>query len=353
MSVHTGSGALLRSDTKISVSDPEGLRADLGLTVFVDPEVEGPRTVAVSLPGGGYARGYYEINHPALDGEAQAPWHAKRGWVFLSFDPLGSGDSQVVGDGAADFHTSVRIHHLGMTQAIRRVRDGSLVESLGPIEVGQTLGVGHSLGGMQMIAQQGRHHTFDALAVLAFSAIHTVVPAEHGVIESHAVHSVETDESVEEAWGGPLVEDTSHFAYAFFWDDVPRELIEADLGAGFPVRTAEVLPPWVSATFPSCAPVGMSKGVVKQEAAQIRSPLFIAKGERDVIADLRAEASAYPSSLHITLFELLGCAHMHNFSVQRFVLWERLHAWARSLIPSGTSCHSLALDPLDPKGPTG
>jgi hypothetical protein len=339
MSAHVASGALFRADAKISVTDLDGLEADLGLTVFLDPDVEGARTVAVSLPGGGYARGYYDISHPALEGDGQAPWHAKRGWVFLSFDPLGSGDSQVTSEGTADFRASVRIHHLGMSQAIQRLREGSLVDSLGPIEVGQTIGVGHSLGGMQMIAQQGRHDTFDALAVLAFSAIHTVVPAEEGVIESHAVHSVETDESVEEAWGGPLVEDTSHFAYAFFWEDVPRELVEADLGVGFPVRTADVLPPWVSATFPSCAPVGMSKGVVKQEAAEIRSPLFIAKGERDVIADLRAEAAAYPASRDITLFELLRSAHMHNFSVQRFVLWQRLHAWATGLIQSGTGRH--------------
>jgi hypothetical protein len=323
--------SLIKTNVCLEVTDANGRRAQIGLTAYANPDVSGPRTVVSSLPGGGYTRGYFDIDHPALAGIGEAPYHAQHGWVFLSFDPLGSAESQVIDGPAADFHASALIHHLGMTQALDRLRQGTLVPELGPVAVAKSVGLGHSLGGMQLIAQQGRHATFDALAILAFSAIHTVVPSHDGVVEAHAVDTVSTDESVAEAWGGPLVDDSSHFAYAFFWDDVPQELIDADLGVGFPVRTAEVLPPWVSATFPSCAPVGMSRGVVKDEAAEIQSPVFVAAAERDVIADLRAEAAAYRSSTDITLFELPSCAHMHNFSVQRFQLWERLHAWVDGL----------------------
>jgi hypothetical protein len=331
MTVLSDHHVVTRTDTTVTVTDSQGLDAELALTVFADARVTGPRTVAVSLPGGGYARGYFDINHPALEGEGQAEYHAERGWVFLSFDTLGSGESRVKGTTTPDFSATVRVHHDGMSEALRLLRNGTLIDELGPVEIARVVGVGHSLGGMQIIGQQGLHQTFDAVAILAFSAIHTVVPSEHGVIETHDVDSITSDKPVDEAWAGPLVDEPSHFSYAFFWDDIPQELITADLGVGFPVRTADVLPAWVSRTFPSFASVGMSRGVVKQEAALIESPVFIAAAERDVIADLRSEPTAYPRSPDISLFEIPKCAHMHNFSVQRFSLWDRLHAWAESL----------------------
>jgi hypothetical protein len=319
---------LLRADASVDVSDAVGAPATLALTVFADPSAHGPRTVALALPGGGYARAYFDLHHPALEGIGQAEYHARRGWVFISIDPIATGDSTTAEGVSLDLDQTAGVHDYGMRLILDQVRAGTLIDGLGPIEVGRTVGIGHSLGGMQMIAQQGLHHTFDLLAPIAFSAIHTAVPSEDGtIIESHAVDQASSDDPIEDAWGGPLVEEPHHFEWAFFWEDVPRELVEADLGVGFPVRTAEVLPPWISRTFPTFGAVGMSRGVVASHAARITSPVFIASAERDVIPDLRAEAAAYPRSPDITLYELPACAHMHNFSVQRFQLWDRLHAW--------------------------
>jgi pimeloyl-ACP methyl ester carboxylesterase len=318
----------------VDVSAAVGADATLAMTIFADPSFAGPRVVALALPGGGYARAYFDLRLPALSGQGQAEYHASNGWMFISIDPIATGDSVVAAGVAPDLDETARIHSEGMRLILDALRAGTLVAELGPIEIAKTVGVGHSLGGMQLIAQQGLYGTFDVLAVLAFSAIHTVIPSEDGLIETSNVDALSSDRRVDEAWGGPLVEEPHHFEYAFFWDDISPELVEADLGVGFPVRTAAVLPPWVSATFPVFAAVGMSRGVVRRHAALITSPVLIVAAERDVIADLRAEPAAYPVSRDITVYELPACAHMHNFSNQRFLLWQRLHAWVDGAVRS-------------------
>jgi pimeloyl-ACP methyl ester carboxylesterase len=70
---------------------------------------------------------------------------------------------------------------------------------------------------------------------------------------------------------------------------------------------------------------------VREQAASIDVPVFVAAGERDVLPGLRAEAAAYPGSPDITLTQVPRCAHMLNFSPQRFRLWRRLHAWGESV----------------------
>ena len=51
--------------------------------------------VCFGKPGGGYARGYYTVDLPGPAAGAQADWHAQRGWIFVSVDHLGVGDSSL------------------------------------------------------------------------------------------------------------------------------------------------------------------------------------------------------------------------------------------------------------------
>jgi pimeloyl-ACP methyl ester carboxylesterase len=178
---------------------------------------------------------------------------------------------------------------------------------------------------MQLIHQQAHFSTFSALAVLGFSAIHTFIPTPSARILAPAGGG-----SVAQAWSGELSEDLAHLRYAYYWDDVDPALADEDLAAGFPVRTAGPLPPWISRTFPPYAADCMIPGVVAAPAAQIDAPVFVGAGERDVLADVRAEAAAYPNSREVTVTEIPRCAHLHNFSPQRALLWQRLHAWADS-----------------------
>lgn len=109
--------------------------------------------------------------------------------------------------------------------------------------------------------------------------------------------------------------------YCFHHEDVPTEIVDADFAAE--------PPPWRSATMPACAAVMTSaRPVVAEEAAEIRVPVLIVAGDRDVVADPRGEATAYPNSPDITIATFEPMGHMHNFASGRAELWRRLSDWA-------------------------
>ena len=262
--------------------------------------------VAFAFPGGGYSRDYYDIG---FDGDAysQATFHVTRGWTFIVCDHLGTGAS----DATEPSLLTIAALAEASDAAVRAVVDQM---SLSPELV---VGIGQSMGGCISIAAQGAHRTFDALAVLGFSVIQTVVPTPDG-------HSVEQYSDAERATRDMV-------RWAFHSDDADRTLVETDLASGYPFR-ADPVPPWGTSRFPHVAASSMlDPGVVADEAALIDVPVFIGCGTRDVVPDVRAEPAAYRASSDITVLTVSGMAHMHNFAPSRRRLWARLHAWAEAL----------------------
>jgi hypothetical protein len=323
------SGRIARGELRIDVSAalPAGVAAEIAVTVWADPVAAGPRTLVVAFPGGGYTRTYYDLDRPELDGPGQACYHVEGGWIVVACDPLGGGDGTPLAAPLTGVEASAHAADLVVAAVRERLAAGSAVEGVGPIDVARVIGMGHSLGGMQVIHQQARHRSFDAIAVLGFSAIHTTIPtSDDGQLAPHDAAA-----SVADAWSGALSDDVAHLRYAYHWEDVPASLVAADMAAGFPIRTADPLPPWICSTFPPFAAACMSPGVVAEEAAAIEVPVFIAAGERDVLHDVRAEPAAYTAAGDLTVFEIPRCAHMHNFSPRRQLLWQRLQRWGDSL----------------------
>jgi pimeloyl-ACP methyl ester carboxylesterase len=316
----------LRLDLNNLVPVPDAMMA---ATLVAPDDATGDRTVVFGFPGGGYNRAYFDLRHSLLDGPTEAEWHAKRGTIFIGFDPLGGGESTLLEPSLLTLEATIRVVHGVITRTVKRLREGTLVNGLPPIKIRKTIGIGHSLGGMQLIAQQGIHRTFDAVAILGFSAIHTVVPTQDGVLAPHG--STDTGEALDEAWAGPLADEIAHIRYCYHWEDVPSALVDEDMSAGFPIRKDGALPSWITRTFPPFAAICLSEGVVAKEAANIDVPVFVGAGERDVAPDVRKESVAYASSNDITAFEISRCAHMHNFSRQRPLLWRRLQNWVDGL----------------------
>jgi pimeloyl-ACP methyl ester carboxylesterase len=158
------------------------------------------------------------------------------------------------------------------------------------------------MGGCFTVYLQGRHSVFDGVAILGFSAIHTVLPSRPGDVSSDP------------------------FRYAFHYPDVPREVVDTDM-TDYPSRQG-TMPVWGAATVPPCAATLVQPGVVAEEAAAIDVPVFIGVGEIDVVPDPRAEPNAYSNSPDITVFVAPRMAHMHNFAGTRTMFWDRLAAWA-------------------------
>jgi pimeloyl-ACP methyl ester carboxylesterase len=186
------------------------------------------------------------------------------------------------------------------------------------------------MGGGVAIIMASRHRSFDALAVLGYSAIHTVLP-QRLVEDEQYVEKFDysRDDAPETFSLRAASEAVPEFLFPFFYEDVPADIVAADTAGGYPIR--DVAPEFGSNTLPLCVIAMLSPGYVEREAADLTVPVFVGLGERDTAPDPRAEPSAYGASPDITLFICERMAHMHNFASTREVLWDRVAGWCGAL----------------------
>jgi pimeloyl-ACP methyl ester carboxylesterase len=319
----------LRIDVGAAV--PQSGCHEIAMTAFL-PQVEAPgaRPVAIfASPGGGYTRHYYDMQPPGHGGYSQALAHTANGFIFVAYDHLGVGDSSTQHLGVYTVPQLAAANDAAVREVMRRLAAGTLSSAFPPVPNAARIGIGQSMGGCVTLVMQGRYKTFDAVAPLGYSALHTVLPQRdagerqrgldhHAAIGSRAV----ADISVAEASQGVV-----DFIYPFHWEDVPADILAADMAGGYPIR--KTAPPWGSLTVPPCAVTMMTPGVVAAEARAIEVPVLIGVGERDVCPDAHAEPSAYRSSRDVSLFIVPRMAHMHNFASTRAQLWSRIESWAR------------------------
>jgi pimeloyl-ACP methyl ester carboxylesterase len=324
-------------------------RMDLRVDVSTAPGVPGSAQVAVTLclpaadrmgdrpivcfakPGGGFSRGYYTEPLPGHDLPAQAQWHAERGWIFVSVDPVGVGDSST--DMAVedlDYTVVTAAAHAAEQEILAQLTQGSLSAGVPRIEQPVVLGMGQSMGGSLAVVQQGRYHAWDGIAVLGFSAVHTH-PAAAGVPAVRMPWRVreKLPAGVPAVLNGTTGVAREAMAAVnrrlFFHDDLGEMLIEellAHPAADQPPR------PWQSRTLPlGVISRCLTPGVIAPEAAAIEVPVLVALGERDVIADPKGEPRAYLSASSVDLFICPRMGHMHNFATTRELLWQRIDTW--------------------------
>ncbi|MDD2857852.1 MAG: hypothetical protein PHU75_04170 [Candidatus Nanopelagicales bacterium] len=331
-------------DLRLDVTDAVGLSGAVGIAVTVTlPEVAtlGPEPiVCFAKPGGGYARGYYTVDLPGPgSGVSQAEWHASQGWIFVAVDPLGVGESTFVPEQflAYDSAAVTAAAHEAERQILELLAEGRLAPDFPAIAQAVVIGIGQSAGGCYTIAQQGRYHAYDGVAILGYSALQTVVPARPGRPALHGawvprsygladgvVTNAKMLAGLPTAMGSPdAYED---MAWAFHWDDMDPEIVRTDIEKSLPGQGN--LPPWSSATSPGMIGYLLGPGNFQAEAAAITSPVLIAVGERDVIPDPRGELRSFLSSNSVDFFVCPRMAHMHNFAGTRQLFWSRIASWA-------------------------
>jgi pimeloyl-ACP methyl ester carboxylesterase len=232
----------------------------------------------------------------------------------------------------------VRTNRETVAAVVARLWAGSVAEEFPPVRDPIVLGIGQSMGGGFTIALQGQYHVYDGVGILGFSAFHTQPPSRPGtpplafpwttrsgdarqplVINAAALANGSSQPALASSRPGgehPL-------AWAFHYEDVPPDIVAADLAAydGGPLEV------WRSATTPACVGLGATPGVVATEAAAITVPVLVAMGERDVVPDPGLEPKAYRSAKDISLFVCPRMGHMHNFAGTRLRFWQRIHAW--------------------------
>jgi hypothetical protein len=330
---------------RIDVTEAAGLgeQVEVALTVHLpDREARPDRpVVCFAKPGGGYSRGYYTVDLPGPAQGSQAAWHADRGWIFVSVDHLGVGESTVIADPERLGYTTVAAGSQAAELAVlERLAEGTLVDGYPAVTDPLRLGIGQSMGGCMTVIQQGRYHCYDGIGVLGYSAVHTSVQLGVGqrlpgawiprdVLASSGIAVVPPmSADLMEVFAQASVEGAPPLmGWGFHYDDVDPEIVRADL-AEFPTRNGNV-PPWGSGTLPqSVASWCMAPGAIAPEAAAVVVPVLVAMGERDVIGDPRGELRAYQSASSVDFYVCPRMGHMHNFAGTRELFWRRIETWA-------------------------
>lgn len=324
-------------ELRIDVTAAAGLGAALDMAVTVhlpEPALLRETPVAIfAAPGGGYSRRYFDLSFDRHEGYSEARWHAARGIIHVAIDHLGVGDSAIPDLGLISFETLAASHDACVKEIASRLRAGQLGDGFPPVAP-FLVGMGQSMGGGVTILAQGRFATFDAIAPCGVSAIHTALPQrdpaafDHGIRRFDAVADGRVKSHVEHDHAGV------DYRYAFHWEDVPEDIVEADMSGGFPVRLTA--PEFGSLTIPHCAVTMMLPGAFDGDAARVAVPVLVANGERDTCPDPHAEAAAYRASSDVTIFVVPQMAHMHNFASTRVRLWQRLHDWSCLLAAQST-----------------
>jgi pimeloyl-ACP methyl ester carboxylesterase len=286
--------------------------------------------VLFCLPGGTYTRAYWHLEVPGFAGYSFAEHLAADGFLVVTVDHLGTGDSSRHSR-AVDLTPALvaQANAAAFDVIVQRVAAGTLVPGLGALDVRLKLAVGHSMGAMLAIFQQSLFGSFDAIAPLGYGTIGPII--QHSPEIGGDGVSLPTMESIMSAaaTGGfdamPLADRTApELRHHFYWDDVPAEVIAAD-------DLTNTAIPGV------CGLLSVVPFIASDHAGRITCPVFIGLGERDSTPDHHDEARAYRASNDVTLFLLPRSAHCHNSAGTRHLLWDRLASWARSIAPSAAN----------------
>jgi pimeloyl-ACP methyl ester carboxylesterase len=325
--------------------------ADVGETVRVKITVAlptfsalpAPPIVCFALPGGGYSRGYFNFDMPGSSDGGQAGWHARHGWIFVAIDHVGVGESSLPDPRKLLYRNVAAANHATVEEVLKRLAAGTLTREFPPVRHPVVLGIGHSMGGCLTVVQQARHHSYDGIGVLGFSAIHTRPHGLPGTPRGPVTYVPRDAFPTEPDFNSPenrrakaintalleLGSDSARYPnptptpseWLYHYDDEPTEIVKQDMN-----RSGN-LPQWRSATLPGLILWVTAPGAIAAEAAAIVVPVLAAFGERDVLEDPRSEPKAYRNSVDICTFICPRMAHMHNFASTREVLWSRIDQW--------------------------
>jgi pimeloyl-ACP methyl ester carboxylesterase len=291
----------------------------LGADVFWSrADVNTNPTVVFCFPGGGMSRGYYDIDVP---GYSMARHLAAQGFLTITMDHPGTGDSDVPTDPwTLTPEVVAEVDAAAVTKALEALASGE-IEGVPAVEPSLVIGLGHSAGGLIVLHQQSRRSPYGAIALLGW--------AGHGLPEHldenglRLAHHPERlpDELIEAArlrHGDPLPEMRTG-SMAFLVANRPTEEVHRAL-ADVSTRLLAVV--GYATLIPGSAASCM---------AAITVPVFLGIGDRDIAREPRRIPADFTSCDDMTVFVIPKTGHNHNVEPSRFVLWNRIAAWAGSM----------------------
>jgi pimeloyl-ACP methyl ester carboxylesterase len=283
------------SDMMLDVTPATGLAAQTCIAATLhlpDGMDKRPSQLIFAIHGGGYSRMYW---HPpfADDSYSFARWFTGQGKAVLAIDMLGMGESTRPEPESSLSGAIIAAAH---AEALRQV----VAQWGGPTSV---TGVGHSMGGMMLIAQAAAHPAMDRVVVIGWANQPMILgDTDVATLQKGMPGS------------GYIATPRAPMRRLFYDDDVPLALIEADEAHA-------------STTPVTMGREALTPGIVHQAAARIAVPVLVVQSVIDTSPAPEKEPAYFSASPAVELQVLEGAAHCQNFAGTREKHWARLNAW--------------------------
>lgn len=308
----------------VSVQLPDEAPLHIAAEIFAPAQLASPPVALVCLPGGGMNRRYYDLQADD-DSFSFARQMTARGFIVVVIEHLGVGDSSRPADSYALTADCITQANADATAALlQQLRDGSLLPQFGPQPKLHSIGVGHSMGAMFTITQQAARHQHVAIAVLGFST--------RGLPEylSPKVSELAKEPALIRA----QVVDRARKMFVADYPEIQPSTAANSIFAGNKADPRGVAAIKVARTplLPVPAFFSMVPNNVGPEAAQISVPVFIGVGDKDMVGPPHQVPAAFTASQDVTLYVQPGAGHSHFLFPSRTQLFERLAAWAHTVM---------------------
>lgn len=330
-------GRVRRASWRIDVSPAVPLpgRHEIAVDVAV-PECAGrdAATVALAcLPGGFLSRRYFDLDPGGPHRYSFSEAMAGRGFATLAFDHLGTGESTKPEPAERGFELGVeaiaRINQFALDRALERLTAGDPGAGLPPLELGATVGVGHSMGSMLTVEQQALARPHRALVLFSFTT--RGVPAflngaQRALAGDPARARRELGALARASWGSPYPERAS--------DGAPGR--RAAFGVGTAPPLAEALLHDASTNLLGIAGLlSMIPGGYAPPAEAIDVPVYVLVGDHD-LHDAHGLREELPRAPVVETRTLADCWHCHFVANGRETIWRGVGDWIRRTLGSTT-----------------
>lgn len=282
-------------DMRLDVTSVTGLqqRCEIAATLHLPSDMpDGDLHLIFAVHGGGYSRLYW---HPPFADESYsfARWFTDKGKAVLTIDMLGMGESsKPEPESSLSGEMIAAAHASALAQAMASLDR--------PLNV---TGIGHSMGGMMIIAQAAAHPVFNRVAVIGWANEPMILgDTDVGSLQAGLIPS------------GYLPTPREPMRKLFYWPDVPADLIAADEAHG-------------SATPATLGRNALTPGIVHEAAARIAVPVLVVQSEIDTSPAPEKELAYYSASPKTELQIVKEAAHCQNFAGTRAQHWTELNDW--------------------------
>src|SRR5579872_567847 len=122
-------------ELQIALTGFDSATGHIAATVFLpQPEsLPAEPIVIFASPGGGYGRGYFNLQISGYPDCSEAEHHTARGLILIAYDHLGVGDSSLAGLDTMTIETVAAANDAAIGEISRRLATGTIAEGFPPL----------------------------------------------------------------------------------------------------------------------------------------------------------------------------------------------------------------------------